>query len=742
MPANYNRPTPVPIYDYYHGLKNFVNDLIIVPDTQSAQSGARPETYGAVGDGIADDTNALLAAFATGLDVSLLKTATYLVRGELTLQNYRTLYGNGATIKRKAQVSSTTTTDVAPGTTQYVLASSVGFEVGMHVAFADSTVAQNALVAGTSLSDNNPKITAINGNTITLDTGPLVTFTATANVYSVSRGILLGVGSQILDLVIDGNKSNIAWNRWEVQNEIYQEGSRHRTTIARCYFHDIPGDCYQMRGNYNTIQDCVFENVNGNGIHMAAAVNPIVAKNRFINCNLNTTTIGHITGAITFSSTITYALILGNYVDNAYAGVGGINSNDSKHVVADNIIKNTTLFGIEGDGGATSVDIINNQLYDCGPVGATNGGIFVRSTAGPVAVLGNRLTNCNMNLVAASNVLASGNTLSNGRIILNTLSYSMVRDNILLHPTVTNAIDVSAGTSVAIQGNTIDLSGDTTLLAINVSSATDYTISGNTIIGGHGAISATSTAGLDVIIKDNKCYGQSDTGITAGSATGRFQVTGNAVYCTAASAGTWFGINITGLGVVCTRNLVNQVGGVASRGIRINAAAIVNGNTVLGTYSGFSIQINPASTSSSVTNNLIASNLSDLGTTTQLSNNTVIGAPSSSGGKALAVYASMGTISTSVNVDIAAADTIDITLGTAAPVLTLVNFNAGDGAELILRQDASGGRAPTFAHATLSVKWANNAVPTFSTLPNVYDIVAVRHTGTEISAVLVAKAYS
>jgi len=66
----------------------------------SSSASARPEDFGAVGDGVANETSALLSAIATGKDVELTKGKTYLLDTWTAIDTINlTLIGNGATIK-------------------------------------------------------------------------------------------------------------------------------------------------------------------------------------------------------------------------------------------------------------------------------------------------------------------------------------------------------------------------------------------------------------------------------------------------------------------------------------------------------------------------------------------------------------------------------------------------------------------------------------------------------------------
>jgi len=81
---------------------------------------ATPELYGAQGDGTTDDSAALLSAIATGKNVSLSFGKTYLVSKPLVLSANQSLFGNGATIKRANQVTTTTTGTLTSGVTNSI----------------------------------------------------------------------------------------------------------------------------------------------------------------------------------------------------------------------------------------------------------------------------------------------------------------------------------------------------------------------------------------------------------------------------------------------------------------------------------------------------------------------------------------------------------------------------------------------------------------------------------------------
>ena len=71
-------------------------DSITIASTAAAV--ACPDAYGAAGNGTTDDTAAINAAIATGLDVWLTPGKMYLTWGGHVLGTGQMLFGNGATL--------------------------------------------------------------------------------------------------------------------------------------------------------------------------------------------------------------------------------------------------------------------------------------------------------------------------------------------------------------------------------------------------------------------------------------------------------------------------------------------------------------------------------------------------------------------------------------------------------------------------------------------------------------------
>ncbi|WP_026606745.1 hypothetical protein [Methylocapsa acidiphila] len=345
------------------------------------------DEYGAVGDGVTDDSNALLAALATGNSMALSTGKTYLVSKSLILnQAYYTgqpgkpqhLYGHGATLKRAAQFSTTFTTTITAGVTkQITVADASGFEVGQSICILNGSTYDN--VTG------NNVITEISGNLITFASTFGISASGTTSAYLSFYLLQLFDGCTVRDLEIDGNASNYTFNRWEVTIDIYSRG--YNNVVQTCFIHDSPGDAIQEgqtelassnpvdSGNrYIHNKIC---NINGNGIHFSGSISPLVEGNHIENTNLQGAVVGHSGGNICFSAFIRDARIINNYLGAGVSGVGLFQTaNSIGTLIRGNIIRNSTTSAFLALGGSApnavfGVMIKENFIYDCSNMNLT-----------------------------------------------------------------------------------------------------------------------------------------------------------------------------------------------------------------------------------------------------------------------------------------------------------------------------------------------------------------------------------
>lgn len=453
-------------------------------DAKTFPLGVTPEQFGAVGDGVTDDTLALRAAITgagNGGVIVFKPGATYLLTGALTPRQGQTWNGNGATLKRAAEVKTTTASAIVKNVNgQTITLSSVtGFSVGMDVTVFDG--------ATSSTADNyNHRITALNAGakTITVDTPFAKDFPSGGTVIrSFSQIDTTRTGTNVPDVTIkglrfDGNQAgNASLQWWWVNNEILAGGDRLK--VLDCYIVNAQAEAIQCGGigieiSRNWIKDC-----QGNGIHLSAATGGSnqarITGNYIKNCNLSGTLTGHADGCIVLSNLVADTLVDGNYCENGIGGVSSINSNDNSDItIANNTIRNCTQYAI---GGLTSNDYVQNLIIE-GNRCYSSGYIYLYSGGSPSDGVGPR------------------------RFI--------VRGNLLVLTWI-KALKCYDG---VISGNNIYNVGDTTNNAVEVTSCQGVVVQGNNIVGGNRNIVVTGTTNSkEVFVTGNRCRDGYNQGI-------------------------------------------------------------------------------------------------------------------------------------------------------------------------------------------------------------------------------------
>lgn len=533
---------------------------------------------GVPADGVTDATASLNALLATGLPVRLAAGKTYLVSNNLQMLAGQILWGNGATVKRAAQVSDTTATTLSSGvTTQITVTNGAQFAVGQQV----------LLINGSTWDQSNRQISAINGNVLTLATTVGINASGTTTV-AVSYDVVDMAGDcRIYDLVIDGNKANWTSYRWSNTKEIQTSGSR--CIVSGCRLNNSPGEgIYVTGGDYHRILDNWITNTNGNGLHLSGTNNPLIHGNRLDTTNLDTS-VGHADGCMTFSNLIADAVIQNNYFANSsLAGIGSIDSPDNSDVtIIGNVIKNCTTWAINiqpPNVAVSNVVIVGNRCYSCGPIAVYNAtGGTASAFPSKVVIADNYLYQTRLNLTICKNVLVSGNLL--------------------------------------------EYPGEQVLVPIGITDTVRCTIQGNQIIGGQYGVYLTNDghAGSSCqsnLINANLLSGQYNGGIKIEEASVvNTLIQGNVIENDAGTASSTYDGIALGTGEVARGNSINIVAGRA--GIHaISAGAIIEHNLVRSTGATYSIRAD-AGTTTVIKSNYVTAAVSDGGTNT-LSDNTTI----------------------------------------------------------------------------------------------------------------------
>lgn len=525
--------------------------------------------YGAVGDGTTDDTLAIRAAItAAGTNGTLVfkPGKTYLLSGNLTPLQGQTWWGYGATLKRRAAISSATSTNIATGagSTAITVADASSFRVGMDV----------TVYNGASYDPTNHRILTIVGNIVTVGTAFTVAFASGGTLITATTQISASAVADvtILGFEIDGNQTNnSALQKWDVSAEIYL--SSDRGVVRDCYVHDAQSEGIEVGGVSVLVENCYVLNCQGNGIHLTGSTHGKVRGCYVKNCNLAGTGPGHADGCIVASNSVADTVITGNYVENGIAGIGSWDSDDDSSLICTgNVIRNCTSYPFEGitPNGSVVGNVLfaDNLIYSSGTFTLHNVGSVV-ADAGPYRVI------------------VSGNLFDS------------------------TLVSIRQCYGVNFANNIVYGASATTGLLLLVQDCIGVSIHDNTVRRGQYGIYVDGTGGRDVSIQGNHCKEQYTTGIRfndAGAGTG-YSVRGNTVVASASVSASYSGI-IAKNNVTVDGNTLDVQAGTAGAivcpngGTNTNGAFVTN-NTIRSVSGQPSIKAAGGSQNNIITGNLI-----------------------------------------------------------------------------------------------------------------------------------------
>lgn len=399
---------------------------------QLTYGAATPEMFGAVGDGVTDDTTHLQAWLDSGTNLALTPGKTYKHRRVLNafVEN-QVINGQGGTLLRAAQAVTTTTTAITSGvtTTITVAATSGGGGAG---AWSLEIGDQIAVEAGGTFDGTPKTISNIVGNDVTVSSPFTVTLGGTINVrHGWVQFFPQASNQRISNVIFDGNSANWSWGRWQhsvaLQNNAGGLGAD-GLVVSQCNIVNQYGDAVTFASDGEMLDRCFIENIMGRGFVFAGGSgNPTnennkITFNRFVNCNQDSAVAGSDgNSAIAFSQGGPSAIIHGNTIDGANDGIGNINE------------------PING-----MLTITGNEIYNCtgigiGPAQTQSGGI----PSTDVIVANNRLTGCNIVIgrTGISGTAGSGtsgwdihdNIIRQGQIALLLGNQLKVHDNVILN---------------------------------------------------------------------------------------------------------------------------------------------------------------------------------------------------------------------------------------------------------------------------------------------------------------------
>lgn len=465
----------------------------IGPQSLARTAGAiNVAAYGALGDGITDDTLAIRDAItAAGVNGTVLfpPGKTFVLSGAIEPLAGQTIIGYGAILKRCAAISTTTSSSITTSGTQAItVADASAFRVGMDV------TAYTGSSPNWTFDPHNHRILSIAGNVITVGTLFTQGFASGATLITAFDQISAqGVNDiAILGIECDGNKSNnSAFFTWQNHTEIHLYGDR--TTVRDCYLHDCAKEGLEGGGANSVWDNNVVRDCNGNGMHLSSSSGAKVIHNYVKNCNLSVQTGGHDDGCIIASNTVGDTYVAGNYCEGGIAGIGSWDTDDDSSLICTgNTIRGCTGAAFEGTLPAANktgkIVFADNLIYASGKIALDCANTTLLTTQGAYRAI--------------------------------------VANNYLEDTTITVS---NSGNDIQIRGNTIVNAGTTALLIYAARSA-NVAIQANTLIGGGYGIYIDGTTTRDVLITDNSVKNQQTTGIRFNAApAGNCMVSNNLV---------------------------------------------------------------------------------------------------------------------------------------------------------------------------------------------------------------------
>lgn len=529
----------------------------------------------------APDDSDLLAASITKAAVNgtlaLVPGKTCLVDRQITLLAGQTVIGYGATIKRRAQISTTTTTSIpfiatTNGTTtnitSVVVADTTGLDVGQEV----------AVFNGTDYS-YNVTISNISGTTVTFATalkifGSADWTTGTKTLVLSFNTIRTVKGNKIYGVTFDGNYANYTKYRWENNSEIKQNGSL--VTIEDTILKDVPGEGIQESSDAATTTTTGITTgtttaitvATGTGSNYVAGMQVILVNGA--NWSIPGLVISSVAGdVITFTQPIRVS------AGSPWSGTTTVYSQLYGVTYNKNVILNVNGNGMHFSasyGTVVSNNYIDNTNLQGDTVGHTGGSVTYSTAV--------------RNILITNNVLSRGRT-GIGQMNSGATSYSRILENTIINP-------VRAGIEM-VNGTTDN-------------PVTDVTIQENQFFLGN--LQADAAFGPPSGTVTPAIY--NSTSYTGTYYPARINIVGNAItYSVAPTAAGGYAVNLQKMvGLALNDNTIEFAStdsGAATNTVGFNITTLtsagISGNRVKYGFSGFSLV--SGLTDVSVTNNTI-----------------------------------------------------------------------------------------------------------------------------------------
>jgi hypothetical protein len=498
----------------------------------------QPEWYGAVGDGLTDDTQAIKDAISVLTSAgggTLVLQKTYLVSSTITATDAIVICGGG-TLKRINEIKTTITQNLTVGQLFVNVTSSAGFEIGQEIRI------YKAGYNNSNYNTNRMVITDIQGNTIYWAGALSQNFASGDFLITACSMLQLNDRCFVENITFDGNRANnTSFTRWDVHLDCFGLDDTATYTIKDCYFNNGTGDPVLLYGNKVSVLNCKFKDVNGNAIHFSDTNECIVSNCYIENTNLaNSATIGHAGGCISFSLVNTNIYITDCILINGIYGVGFTSGSVSSNLHYNAIIKGNTIrncrtgamdlrsttAGVRFD----DITIVGNKMYNSGIVDIT-------STA---------------TSLIKKKLIFKDNIIYNGRVSINYVEDCEVSDNKIYN-------DVNPPESSLVSN---DITNTSILVASNGSKK--IIIDRNIVYAGRYGIyvsGTTETVG-QFSIRNNYVFKSYECGIRVFNAGTIYQwaITHNYIANETDCLSTWDGIGLSVVGLIAYNYVFAQAG--------------------------------------------------------------------------------------------------------------------------------------------------------------------------------------
>ena len=510
--------------------------------------------FGAVGDGVVDDTAAIQAAINTGETVYVPAAANYYkITSELILNSNQRIFGDGVDSQIR-QVTSLANVLSATSKSGVIVENLHLYCVGT---FSNYNTGSGVILQSCSQS-------IVRGCLVSNHRG------AGVNIYSSNECLVEGntfINSPVVNSDIDAQAfADISLvfssSRNIVQNNICVSGQGTGVLVQTVANGDA---CDGNIVNGNIVRNA---KVYGIALYRNAQVIGDVPLQSVSNCVVSGNTIENISGAIINSITSTYTYGTGIYVQGAEKAVVSGNTIRQTHSGAVTFSQQLAP-GAIGLTNQTVASVTGNVIDQAGMFGIDIGDANVfGATIGAASITGNVITNCQYSGIVVRNrgrIAISNNTI-------NTTGLTTNGSGIRINPNATIAYP-----DISITGNLIRNSQIGTTANIEVNYINGLTVSGNVCDTStvHGITAANSS---NMTVSCNTVKNHTTRGIQIVSTSSAATVTGNTIVGTGSST---VGIQLDAYTALDSANFIsgctNSWGGLYAvlRGTQ-NATAVSN----------------------------------------------------------------------------------------------------------------------------------------------------------------------